>query len=142
MNTRSLSWLIATMAALLVLGSNLVMAAQDAGKGMTQQLNPSHLLDGKIFVTDQEKPDELIFKDGTFFSVTCAKWGFKPSPVVASVEGDAIRFKTKSVSAEHGTMAWQGTVKGDTMKVSYEWTKERWYGDAHEIKEFNAILKK
>ena len=133
------TWVFATILSLLLL-SAAPLPAQDAAKA--GQMATSHLLDGKTFVTLEEEPDELVFKDGTFFSTTCAQWGFEASPVIASGDGDVIRFESESISPKHGKMVWQGTVDGKTMNVSYEWTKKRWYWkDAHQIKEFQATLK-
>jgi hypothetical protein len=126
----------------LLLLSAAPISAQDAATAKSGQMATSHVLDGKTFVTVEEEPDELVFKNGTFFSATCAQWGFEPSPVIASADGDVIRFETESISPKHGKMAWQGTVDGKTMNVSYEWTKKRWYWkDAHQLKEFQATLK-
>ena len=125
-----------------LLGLLLLSAAPVSAQEAVEQKSASHVLDGKTFVTLEEEPDELVFEDGTFFSTTCAQWGFEASPVIASVDGDVIRFETESTSPKHGKMVWQGTVKGETMNVSQEWTKKRWYWkDAHQVKELQAILK-
>ena len=137
----SRSWLLAGILTLLLPISALV-GAQEAAKSEPEPMDASRVLDGKTFVTLGEDPDELIFEDGTFFSASCAQWGFEPSPLIATIDGDVIRFQTESLSPKHGKMVWQGTVEGETLNVSQEWTKKRWYWkDAHQVKELQAILK-
>jgi hypothetical protein len=112
--------------------------AENTGETVTA----ANILDGKTFVTLEDEPDELIFEHGTFFSATCAQWGFEASPITADVDGSVIQFQTESISPKHGKMSWQGTITGDTLEGSYEWTKKRWYWkDAHKVKQFTAMLK-
>jgi len=71
--------------------------------------------------------DRLVFKDGTFFSEACRKFGFDRSPYYTRVEGDHIQFLAETVSPTHGTMVWKGSVKQNRIDGGFRWTKERWY---------------
>ena len=71
--------------------------------------------------------DRLVFKDGTFFSEGCKKFGFDRSPYYIRVEGDQIQFLAETASPTHGTMVWKGSVKQDRIGGGFRWTKERWY---------------
>jgi len=71
--------------------------------------------------------DRLVFKDGTFFSEACRKFGFDRSPYYTRVEGDQIQFLAETASPTHGTMVWKGSVKQNRIKGGFRWTKERWY---------------
>lgn len=96
----------------------------------------SHLLDGKIFLVqsgEQGKDashhdDYLIFRDGQFTSSDCAVvLDFRESTYSATTEGDGIRFRAQSTSPAHGTMIWDGIVRGDDMNATARWIHERWY---------------
>jgi hypothetical protein len=81
-------------------------------------------LDGKTYkvtITEQSKsyPDTLTFKSGTFESIECQKYGFKPT----SYAGDAASFTATAKSDKEGTIEWSGTIKGDTIEGKYVWTK-------------------
>jgi len=71
--------------------------------------------------------DRLVFKDGTFFSEGCRKFGFDRSPYYVRVEGDQIQFLAETASPTHGTMVWKGSVKQNRIEGGFRWTKERWY---------------
>lgn len=109
----------------------------------------SGMLDDRIFVgstgdkgKEASEADELRFTNGKFRSVDCDQWGFGDAPYTAGTDGDLIKFSAVTVSPEHGKIAWNGTVKGDTLEATYVWTKERWYWkDAHEEKWFKGSIK-
>jgi len=90
-------------------------------------------LDGRTFRVEAfEKgkkvfDDRLVFKDGTFFSEGCRKFGFGESPYYVRMEGDQIQFLAETVSPTHGTMVWKGTVNRNQIDGRFRWTKERWY---------------
>ena len=50
--------------------------------------------------------DQLVFKNGTFISESCKKFGFSQSPYYVRREGDRIQFLAETTSPTHGTMKW------------------------------------
>jgi hypothetical protein len=96
----------------------------------------SRLLDEKTFlVKSGEKGKEashhndyLIFRDGMFVSSDCGELlDFRESTYSATTEGDGIRFRAQSTSPTHGTMIWDGTVRGDVIDATARWIDKRWY---------------
>lgn len=94
----------------------------------------SGALDGKTFVTQAGEKgkqagskDTFVFRDGRFLSTGCTPYGFGDAPYQATVDGDAIRFHAETRSPTHGTMVWDGIVRGDAIEGAYIWTRERWY---------------
>lgn len=63
--------------------------------------------------------DTFLFKDGTFRSTACDKYGFKE----AAYTGDATHFEATTRSDKGVTMAWKGTVAGDTVEGTVVQTK-------------------
>ena len=61
---------------------------------------------GPMGVEDEKAPEEdvFIFKDGTFVSESCAKWGFAPAPYWVRRDANGIRFLAELSSDEHGRM--------------------------------------
>lgn len=90
-------------------------------------------LDGRTFRVEAFESgkkvfdDRLMFKDGTFFSESCRKFGFSRSPYYVRMEGEEIQFLAETVSPTHGTMVWKGTVRKNRIDGGFRWTKERWY---------------
>ena len=91
------------------------------------------ILDGKKFVGPTGEKgkkvhhvDVLSFSDGKFSSSACFQYGFKSGHYTVTVEGDLIHFQAETSSPTHGKMTWKGTLYGDTLDVTYTWTKERW----------------
>ncbi len=96
----------------------------------------SHFLDGKIFLVksgEQGKEashhdDYLIFRDGMFTSSDCmVVLDFRESTYSGTTLGDGIRFRAQSTSPAHGTMIWDGTVRGGVMDATARWIDKRWY---------------
>ena len=89
-------------------------------------------LDGKTFSVklseqgkvDEATNDELIFKDGTFFSADCEQYGFSPASYESKSKGDATLFKSTLVSDKEGKAEWEGKVKGDDITGTFIWSKE------------------
>jgi hypothetical protein len=88
-------------------------------------------LDGKSFLVELSETkknevtkDELIFKDGTFFSVECEQYGFGPASYESKSKGDAILFESTLVSGTEGKAEWEGSVKGDKITGTFIWSKE------------------
>lgn len=89
-------------------------------------------LDGRTFtvkVTEEGRDeegsnDELIFKDGTFFSSECEQYGFSPAPYSESSGSGATTFESTLVSAKEGETRWKGSVTGDRISGSFVWSKE------------------
>lgn len=89
-------------------------------------------LDGKTFavkVTEHGKDgapsdDELIFKDGTFFSSDCEQYGFSPAPYSASTDSGTTTFESTLLSEKEGKTQWKGTVTGDDITGTFVWSKE------------------
>lgn len=89
-------------------------------------------LDGKTFSVKlhedgkdgEATDDELIFKDGTFFSTDCEQYGFGAAPYEARSKGDTVLFKSTLTSEKEGKAEWEGKVTGDKIKGSFIWSKE------------------
>jgi putative intracellular protease/amidase len=90
------------------------------------------LLDGKKYIGDiggagkaaDEKGAVFTFADGRFNSSVCDKYGFDKGAYTATKEGDLIRFEAKTVSAEHGTNSWRGTVRGNEVEGVLLWHRK------------------
>jgi hypothetical protein len=109
----------------------------------------SHLLDGKKFsgpTGEKGKKvhheDVLTFRDGKFTSSECFQYGFKGGPYTTTIEGDTIHFQAETISPTHGKMMWQGILKGDSLDVTYNWTKERWFWTTFREYWFRGTLQK
>ena len=100
------------------------------------------LLDDKAFTTllDGDN-DVLTFQDGMFHSSSCDDWGFGQGQYTTQQTDNGIAFQAKTNSEKHGTMVWTGTVQGDSIKGSYLWTKEGWFGTKSKTKNFAGSLK-
>ncbi|MCI0480328.1 MAG: hypothetical protein L0213_01925 [Candidatus Dadabacteria bacterium] len=88
-------------------------------------------LDGRSFsveMTETSKneaaKDELIFKDGTFFSTECEQYGFTPAPYESKSKDGAVLFKSTLTSGKEGKTEWEGSVKGDEISGTMFWSKE------------------
>ena len=109
----------------------------------------ANILDGKSFKGQtgekgkaMHHEDILVFDGGRFTSTECFQFGFKSGPYTADVQSDSIRFKAVTRSPDNGRMEWQGTLKGDTLDVTYSWTKERWLWTTHREYWFKGTLVK
>lgn len=96
----------------------------------------SHLLDGRTFLVksgEQGKEashhdDYLIFRDGMFVSSDCAELlNFRESSYSAITDGEEIRFQAETTSPTHGSMIWNGAVRGNIMDATARWIDKRWY---------------
>lgn len=88
-------------------------------------------LDGRSFsvmLTEANKnegsQDELIFKDGTFFSTGCEEYGFTPAKYESKSKDGVILFKSTLASGKEGKTEWEGAVTGDEISGTMFWTKE------------------
>ena len=122
----------ATVAAICL--GPLIVGAEESQSDLRSNTAVSHLLDGKKFIGPTGEKgkkvhheDILSFSDGKFTSSECFQYGFKGGPYTTTIEGDTIHFQAETISPMHGKMVWQGTLKGDTLDVAYNWTKERWF---------------
>lgn len=88
-------------------------------------------LDGKTFsvkITEHGKDgeardDEIIFKDGTFFSTDCEQYGFGSSPYEHKTTDGATLFITSAKSEKEGEIQWEGKVEGDEISGTMIWSK-------------------
>lgn len=124
-------------------------AAQESTKNAQENVAASHILDGKKFIGPTGEKgkkvhheDILRFSDGKFTSSECFQYGFKGGPYTTAIEGDTIHFQAETISPTHGKMVWQGTLQGDTLEVTYTWTKERWFWTTFREYWFKGTLKK
>ena len=124
-------------------------AAQEGAENTKQNVAPSHLLDGKEFIGPTGEKgkkvhheDVLRFNDGKFTSSECFQYGFKGGTYTTTIEGETIHFQAVTISPTHGKMEWKGTLKGDTLDVTYSWTKERWFWTTYREYWFKGTLKK
>ena len=83
--------------------------------------------------------DELIFKDGTFFSTDCKQYGFKPAPYETETQGDITMFGSLLESEKEGKAYWEGRIEGDSIKGRLVWVKK---GQDQEVYKFEGSLKK
>ena len=114
-----------------------------------ENITASHILDGKKFIGPTGEKgkkvhheDVLRFSDGKFTSSECFQYGFKGGPYTTAIEGDTIHFQAETISPTHGKIVWQGTLQGDTLEVTYTWTKERWFWTTFREYWFKGTLKK
>ncbi len=95
----------------------------------------SRILDGQSFSgqvgaqgkTKSYNTDSIVFADGYFVSTDCVQYGFTRAPYTAERVGDAIRFRAVTTSPTHGTMTWEGSIRGDEAQAEYRWVRERWF---------------
>jgi hypothetical protein len=75
-------------------------------------------LDGKTFVGKlgekgkKADKDEFIFKDGTFESKACEKYGFGTAPYTTTASGHTTTFKAETSNDKGDKMKWEGKVTG------------------------------
>jgi len=137
----------ATVAAICL--GPLIVGAAESQRDLRSNTAVSHLLDGKKFIGPTGEKgkkvhheDVLNFSDGKFTSSECFQYGFKGGPYTTTIEGDTIHFQAETISPTHGKMVWQGTLKGNTLDVTYNWTKERWFWTTFREYWFRGNLKK
>ena len=127
----------------------VVVEAEESQNNLNSNPAVSHLLDGKKFIGPTGEKgkkvhheDVLKFSGGKFTSSECFQYGFKGGPYKTTIEGDTIHFQAETISPTHGKMVWQGTLKGDTLNVTYSWTKERWFWTTYREYWFRGTLQK
>ncbi len=99
-------------------------------------------LDGKTFAgeigekgkTTGDK-DKFVFRDDTFRSTACDKYGFTAASYTAKAEGDTVSFEAEATSKTDGIMKWMGKAKGGAVVGTALWTKngktmEYWFKGA------------
>jgi hypothetical protein len=125
-----------------------VVRAEESQTDLKSNTAVSHLLDGKKFIGPTGEKgkkvhheDVLSFSAGKFTSSACFQYGFKGGPYKTTIDGDAIHFIAETISPTHGKMVWQGILKGDTLEVTYNWTKERWLWTTYREYWFKGTLK-
>jgi len=103
-------------------------------------------LDGRTFSVElietgqnETTKDELIFKDGTFFSSECEQYGFTPSKYESRTKDGVILFKSALTSGKEGKTEWEGAVTGDEVSGTMFWTKE---GQEPVIYSYKGAIKK
>ena len=106
-------------------------------------------LDGKTFFAESgekgkkaSNKDTIVFREGRFISEGCLQWGFADAAYKAVIEGDGIRFHAQTVSPTHGTMLWDGLVRGDAIEATSVWTRDRWYWKMKKEYWYRGQLKK
>ena len=126
----------------------VVIEAEESQSDLKLNTAVSHILNGKKFIGPTGEKgkkvhheDLLRFSDGKFTSSECFQYGFKGGPYTTTIEGDKIHFQAETISPTHGKMVWQGTLKGDTLEVTYNWTKERWFWTTYREYWFKGTLK-
>ncbi len=103
-------------------------------------------LDGRSFSVEltetgknEATMDELIFKDGTFLSTGCEKYGFTPSQYESKSKAGVVMFKSTLTSGKEGKTEWEGAVTGDGISGTMFWTKE---GQEPVIYSYKGAIKK
>ena len=131
----STSYLLVLAVSLSIISANQDVAFADDsldGKSFVVKLS-EHSKDGEA--TD----DELIFKDGTFFSTGCEQYGFSPASYKTMSKGDTTLFESTLVSDKEGKAEWEGAVKGDRITGTFIWSKE---GQESIIYSYEGSIKK
>jgi hypothetical protein len=89
-------------------------------------------LDGKTFAgslwMQGEKhpdPDQFVFKDGTFRSTACDRYGFTAATYSATRDGDATVIEAQTTSPSDGTMTWRGTIRAGQFEGVSRWQPKR-----------------
>ena len=84
-------------------------------------------LDGRSYqgeIVEQGKTkgdaDTFVFDNGRFRSLACDKNGFGDAPY----SGDGTRFEATTTSKSKGEMAWKGTVSGNAVEGTVQWSKD------------------
>ena len=67
--------------------------------------------------------DEIMFKDGTFFSKDCEQYGFGSAPYEYRTKDGITLFITSSKSEKEGEIQWEGKVEGDKISGTMIWSK-------------------
>lgn len=123
------AWGRGLLAGILLVGALAGPAVADSSTG---PLDEGPLLDGQVFDgptgaegREANHMDHVVFEDGRFLSEGCARWGFGHADYRAWPEGAGIRFRAVTESPTHGTLAWDGTVRGDRIEATFVWTKDR-----------------
>jgi hypothetical protein len=87
-------------------------------------------LDGRTFQVERGKKgsthgttEEFVFMEGRFHSSTGAAAGFKDAEYSSTAAGDMITFQARAESYREGTMTWDGTVIGDSIRGTSVWTR-------------------
>jgi hypothetical protein len=116
---------------------------------VSQVEGSSGILDGKKFVgptgeigKKADHNDTLSFREGKFISASCEQYGFESSYYKTTIDGDVIHFEAKTISSTHGSIVWNGTLKGDIIEVTYRWTKKRWFWTIERSYWFKGSLEK
>jgi len=91
---------------------------------------PSSALDGNAFdvvIQNGElvRDERLSFRLGQFMCVGCDEDNFMPAPYSIEKSGDAVSFKTQSVSPTDGKYNWTGTVRGDSIQGKMVWVDKQ-----------------
>jgi hypothetical protein len=89
-------------------------------------------LDGRKYVGDvgdkgrpaEEKAVVFAFAEGMFRSSICDQYGFEKGAYTAAQEGGRIRFEARTVSSEHGTNHWSGTLEGGVLQGVLVWQRK------------------
>ena len=111
----------------------------------------SHLLDGKSFVgkngekdrpLDPDEDEEITFQNGLFTSISCEPYNFGSAKYSATLVGAKVHFEAVTHSPTHGQIEWRGVVDDDVAKMTFIWTKKRWYWDIRREYWFEGVLKK
>ncbi len=152
MNAPLSATLSATIAILLVSVTAMEAGVVSGTAGAAESpsaTRASGSLDGKTFVTqsgEKAKPasnrDTIVFRDGRFHSEGCTPYGFGDALYQAAVDGATVRFHAETRSPTHGTMVWDGIVKGNTIEATSVWTRDRWYWKIKKEYWFRGQMKK
>jgi hypothetical protein len=73
------------------------------------------------------RPDQFIFKNGTFHSRECLALGFAPGPYSLQLKDGRPYFRSELSSKENGVMIYEGYVTKEGIDARIKWVKSRWY---------------
>lgn len=153
MKKTSLSPISLTVITIVLFSATTMVGGVAAGAGSVASspgdVSSASSLDGKTFVArtgekgkQASNKDTIVFRNGRFFSEGCKPYGFGDAPYQATVDGVTVRFHAETHSPTHGTMVWDGIIRGDSIEATSTWTRERWYWNIKREYWYKGQLKK
>ena len=115
-----------------MVGRVVMVGVLACGVGLGAVSASAGALDGKTFVGEMGKlknsmkgdKDSFVFKDGTFTSTGCVRYGFTPASYSDGMKEQAMTFHSEATSTKEGTMIWDGVVEGNIIKGTARWEKK------------------
>lgn len=117
-----------------MLACTISMLANVSAFAVDSSISTSNALDGMHFIgetgetgKEANNPDTISFEGGMFRSSSCEALGFGPAPYSVEKQGDTYKFSATLVSADTGTLEFQGTITEGTADATFRWRHTRWF---------------